>query len=270
MDTVLGCDVSHWQGEIDWSCMKPAGAHFVFVKVSQGNWRDARFAVNWQGARDAGLLRGGYMFYDYRQSPAVNLDTFRAALEDDPGELPPAVDIEPISGVPMPSQRNMIAALEPVIKGLADWRGRAPLVYSNPATWFYLRPLPQWLADCPLWIAHYGVSNPSVPSEFGDWRFWQWTDRMDGPRFGTASKQLDGDYWQGSLDQLLAWAGVVKPAPEPEPEPQPEPQPEPRPVPPPPVLTLDEMVRRLWEAHPELHDPPKKPVRRLYLPDMRA
>lgn len=39
MDTVLGCDVSHWQGEVDWTRMKPAGAQFVFVKVSQGSWQ---------------------------------------------------------------------------------------------------------------------------------------------------------------------------------------------------------------------------------------
>ena len=75
-----------------------------------------------------------------------------------------------------------------------------------------------------------------------------------------------------ALPQYARSAPEPEPQPEPQPEPRPVPQPvpQPRPVPPPPVLTLDEMVRRLWEAHPELHDPPRKPVRRLYLPDVRA
>jgi lysozyme len=54
-----GADVSAAQGEIDWRKVRAAGADFAYIKASEGtDIRDARFAENWERAREAGLRRG--------------------------------------------------------------------------------------------------------------------------------------------------------------------------------------------------------------------
>lgn len=189
--------------------MHSAGVRFVFVKASQGSLVDSRFAVNWSGAKTARLLRGAYLFYDYRYSVVVNVDTFKQVLSGDPGELPPVIDVESLPGMSLPARSRLLADLASLVDQLIKWRKRMPIVYSNPATFNYLRPLPAWLIQCPLWIAHYGVSQSNVPVEFPfGWHFWQWTDRMDGAQFGVSSRALDGNCWNGSLEALHSWAGI--------------------------------------------------------------
>ncbi len=33
---LTGCDISHWDGAIDWPALKGGGINFVFVKATQG------------------------------------------------------------------------------------------------------------------------------------------------------------------------------------------------------------------------------------------
>ncbi len=54
--SVLGIDVSHFQGEIDWDAVARSEMRFAFVKASEGNTMvDSRFQRNWTACQDAGL-----------------------------------------------------------------------------------------------------------------------------------------------------------------------------------------------------------------------
>ena len=66
----LGIDISHWQGEVDFTLTKKAGASFVIVKASQNNWEDDQFARSWANAKRVKLLRGAYHFFDMREGSA--------------------------------------------------------------------------------------------------------------------------------------------------------------------------------------------------------
>ena len=72
--TVLGLDISKWDGAWDARKSKSAGAQFVYIKASQAVFADPLFAGNWQKAKEAGILRGAYHFLDYTR-PAVDQAT---------------------------------------------------------------------------------------------------------------------------------------------------------------------------------------------------
>ena len=45
---IRGIDVSHHQGEIDWTAVKASRVEFAFIKASEGgDFRDREFARNW-------------------------------------------------------------------------------------------------------------------------------------------------------------------------------------------------------------------------------
>ena len=63
MSYILGCDVSHHQGKIDFFKMKAAGAHFVIIKSTESNnFTDSRALLNIEGAIKAGLTWGLFHF----------------------------------------------------------------------------------------------------------------------------------------------------------------------------------------------------------------
>jgi len=65
----LGCDISWWQGVVDFVKMKLAGAMFVIIRAGSCNsatsncYWDYNVATNAEGAQDAGLPKGFYWYY---------------------------------------------------------------------------------------------------------------------------------------------------------------------------------------------------------------
>ena len=65
MSEVLGIDVSHHQGTIDWSKVAAAGKKFVIMKAqyeAASHRIDEQFEANYKGAGDNGLARGVYIY----------------------------------------------------------------------------------------------------------------------------------------------------------------------------------------------------------------
>jgi GH25 family lysozyme M1 (1,4-beta-N-acetylmuramidase) len=101
---ILGVDISFYQDDnttskrIDFAKAKKNGAEFCFIRVGQGSYIDEDFSYNWQASKDAGLLRGGYWFYEYRDkvNPGlqVQANLFLEALKGDFGELGEVMDYE--------------------------------------------------------------------------------------------------------------------------------------------------------------------------------
>jgi len=89
---MLGVDVSYWQFDIIWPLVKAAGMDFAMVRLawrgsSEGTMEEDSYArINYQGAKDAGLLVGGYFF-----SQAI---TVEEAIEEAQFVLEMAKDME--------------------------------------------------------------------------------------------------------------------------------------------------------------------------------
>lgn len=77
-ESILGIDVSRYQGQIDWQQVKDAGVEFVMIRAAfrgYGNgllYEDPMAQANYQGAKTAGLKVGAYLF-----SQAISVEEAR-------------------------------------------------------------------------------------------------------------------------------------------------------------------------------------------------
>jgi hypothetical protein len=93
---VIGIDVSHHQGEVNFLSAKEAGYTFVFLKATEGStFVDPRFASNRERAAAAGMLVGAYHFFRPKSdATAQALHFVRTVGSLRNRELPPVIDIE--------------------------------------------------------------------------------------------------------------------------------------------------------------------------------
>ncbi|MFZ4773948.1 MAG: glycoside hydrolase family 25 protein [Terrimicrobiaceae bacterium] len=186
------CDVSLWQGRINFTTMR-AKAEGVFVKASEANFADSRFAINWQGAKQAGLKRGAYHFYRVNADAGVQVRTFIEAMAGDWGELPPVVDVEDVNhAVPWTAQQ--VKDLKWFIDVLDRFTGVKPMIYTGAWYWDPYLKLANWANQYDLWAANYvpaPTGTPVLPAAWSVYRYWQWTSSADGVSFGVSSDKVD-------------------------------------------------------------------------------
>src|SRR6185369_16638343 len=85
---VLGLDVSHYQGTVDWSSVARQGYRFAFIKATEGlSEIDPQFSANWPDAKAAGLIRGAYHYYDSGSDPRQQAEHFLNTVWPDGGSL---------------------------------------------------------------------------------------------------------------------------------------------------------------------------------------
>ena len=211
--TTLGIDISKWDGVWDAAKSKSAGAEFAFIKASQATFTDPLFAVNWAKAQAAGLLRGAYHYLDYTKPARDQANYLAGLLRANPGELPPVVDYEQRR-----TDNNVLVARN-FLKDFLDQlgtNGYTPILYTSNSFWNeYGDTGDNAWTRFPLWIAHYTTSpTPTIPAPWKAWTFWQYTSKGSGTSFGTESMNLDLNYFNGSKNDLLAFAHITPTTPE--------------------------------------------------------
>lgn len=216
---ILGIDISKWNGNWNAEKAKQAGAAFVFIKASQATFTDARFQENWRKAKEAGLLRGAYHYLDYSKPGEEQATYFANLLQDDPGELPPVVDYEEKRSDNNPAiALQFLKAFLNTLKGrteiFQDARYNAPMIYTSPAFWSLYGDQTdrEYWWQFPLWLAHWTTSStPQVPAPWPMWTFWQFTSKGPGDVFGVESLAIDLNRFNGTLKELLEFAGWREP-----------------------------------------------------------
>ncbi|MEA2601683.1 MAG: lysozyme [Acidobacteriota bacterium] len=189
-----GIDVSHDQGTVDWPAVVQAGYVFTFIKATDGEtYVDPDFEQNWTGAEAAGLLRGAYHFFRAEDSPQAQVDLFWKTVGDT-GELPLVVDVEETMGV---SAATLISNLTQFLEELQKASGRIPMIYTDPGFWNGLKATT--FGSYPLWVAEYGVAQPTLPAGWTSWAFWQHSESGSVPGIQGA---VDLDIFSGSLAAL--------------------------------------------------------------------
>lgn len=206
--TVLGIDISKWDGNWDAARSKAAGAAFVFIKASQGVTSDPLFAVNWQKAKDAGLLRGAYHYLDTALPGRDQADFFANLIASDRGEFPPVVDFEENS--PGLTAARTSAQLRDFVNQLKS-HGYTPTIYTSASYWQEYGDKNSDWAQYPLWLADYNNTlSPAAPAPWTRWTFWQYSTKESGETYGTESYGVDGNRYTGTVEELLAFAGINK------------------------------------------------------------
>ncbi len=190
--TTPGLDVSHWQGDIDWAKVARTDRSFAFVKATEGDkYLDPLFGINRSGAKANGLVVGAYHFARPDRSAG---DARREArwfvnhVDPKPGELLPVLDIETNKGL---DQSAMTQWARRWVAEVRELTGVTPMIYTSPVGWQVRFGDTRRLArdGARLWVAHWGVSSPTLPA--GDWdgHGWVvWQHTSDGHVAGIAGR----------------------------------------------------------------------------------
>ena len=213
MTRSLGIDISRYQDNpdtskrFDFAKAVANNADFIFIKASQSSWADRDFLYNWMSAGDAGLLRGAYHYLSWIESAEAQAYFFTGLLKQEPGELPPVVDFE--SRYKLPIKSEMQRRLRTFCAIVNEQLGVDPIIYTGPSYWREFGSQDLSWERYPLWIANYGRKAPDVPLPWGsnEWTFWQKTDKGDGLKYGAESLQIDMNWYNGTREELFAWAG---------------------------------------------------------------
>ena len=222
MATVPGLDVSYWQSGIDWPKVRATGQRFVLIKATEGEtYTDPTFNDDWSGAKLSGLLRGAYCFFHPKQDPKKQADEFISVVQaqNGNGELPPALDLEVTDGL---TRDKIIPRVKAWLDVVEQAFGRKPMIYSGVS--FLETNLselgggpPAWAKDYPFWLSWYPAPyvpemSPLMPRGWFNWTFWQYSDsgRMNG-----INTKVNLDVFNGTLEQLYAFAGAQASAQEP-------------------------------------------------------
>ena len=206
--SVLGTDVSRWQGAIDFQRMADAGARSVYIKATQGkDWVDPAFADNWRKGRQrplggrqrprlAAAARRVSLLPQQRPSRPASRPHAGHAAPGDAGELPLAGDFEEPS--------RLDAAVIARFQDAITYDGRKPVVYTGG--WWtrqYLTGDKSVLVQYPLW--HTPQRQPA-PEPWSRIAIDQEPSTERGKEFGVSSPGIDLNRYQGSEANLLAWA----------------------------------------------------------------
>jgi lysozyme len=196
---VEGCDVSHFQGDIDWSAVAGAPKHFAYIKATDGvSYSDPRYATNYASAGTAGVLRGAYHFFRHGLPGADQASHFLSVASPKRGDLPPVLDLEdPPASQPIADYLAEAAAWVSAVSSAIG--GQAPVIYCSPSFWSDTLGEPNRFSSNPLWIAHYITHDPTVPNPWTRYTFWQYTDSGTVPGI---SAKVDLDRFHGSMDDL--------------------------------------------------------------------
>ncbi len=225
---IQGIDVSHWQGNINWTAVKNAGVVFAFAKATEGvDFIDVRFSQNMAGASAAGVMIGPYHFArpdSFENNPldaANEANDFVDAIQvyyQNPGPfLRPVLDIERLPDAhqipPGTTQKSFLSQWIRDFNTVVESRlGFTAIIYANSN--YAITYFEADIAQYDFWLANWNYTPPSTPPAFltgiwDDWDFWQWTDSWSVP--GIAGP-VDGDVFEGTMDDLQQFLGVQVPS----------------------------------------------------------
>jgi len=210
---VEGIDVSSNQGQVDWPAVAKTGKAFAFARATIGGHQaDVHFPENWTAISGAGLMRGAYHFFWPLTSWKAQADNFITTVGPlQPGDLPPVLDLEEAIPKSSPLKRDAwddvpanqrLSTVQSWLDTVERGVGMRPIIYTRQN---FIEALLGSGVDAlntyGLWIAHYQVPQPSIPSSWVSWTFWQHSDKgsIDGVR-----GDVDCDRFNGSLAALQA------------------------------------------------------------------
>lgn len=211
----LGIDVSRWKGQVNWQAVKDAGAVFGIPKTTDGEtYVDPTFIDNWRGMKAAGVIRGGFHYFQPGKDPLKQAENFARALQLEPGDMPPVLDVEERNGIV--SKPDLVSRVKTCLDAIESMSGRKPIIYTG--LWFWndfmrdqSNQTPSWTGDYPLWIASYveGDGPSRIPNGWTKWTIWQFTESGTIPG---VNGNVDKNYFNGTVEDLIAWVGGVAPA----------------------------------------------------------
>lgn len=183
--TMIGIDISKWQGEVDFEKVKNAGVEFVILRMGVMKDKDTpiamdnTFKTNYQNAKKAGLKVGIYIYSEANtiDKAVKNAEFVIENLNGDKLDFPICFDWE-CWGFFNDLEINLYRLnemYEAFSNKLKD-SGYDTMLYASEN---YLNNTWLDLKDYTIWAAKYSTKKPSISR---DYILWQNTDkgRVDG------------------------------------------------------------------------------------------
>ena len=172
-DTMIGLDISAWQGEIDFDKIKNAGVEFVILRVGSednyGRFVDKWFNTYYDEAKRVGLKIGAY-YYSYAENIEYAKEDAKFVLEALKGkelDLPVAFDFEEWSMIN--KFRFSKYSLTMMAKAFLDEIKKGGYEGMNYSSKAYLEKI--WMdTTYPTWLAHY-IDQTNYTGEYSIWQF---------------------------------------------------------------------------------------------------
>lgn len=230
-----GLDTSSWQhphgAPVDWRQAAASGQTYAFIKATEGTGPANRYyESDVRDARAAGMVIGSYHMARPAMEPAQQAHAFADRIQSVGGpQLPPVLDLEYAEDL---DPAELAAWAQVFLDTLQQRTGRMPILYTYRYFWIDRMANTTRFAEYPLWLAEYGVSQPTRPMIGGwdEWTFWQRAETGRVPGF---ADHVDLNVFAGTRADLDAWLGPVEPVPPPPPPAPAAPAPESAPAPPP-------------------------------------
>lgn len=205
MQLTKGIDVSYAQGKnLNWKQIKAAGIEFVIARAGHGVTKDATFEPNILGAKWEGLSTGAYWFFEADHDSIVQAHMlYESALITD---MVPYLDFETLEGR---DWQDALHTGEECAQELIKLRESSPpILYTCYNFWEAVlhNPVNSPLTQLDLWVAHYGVKSPLIPTPWRKsgrgWRLWQY----DGDGGERLPDGRDSDFiWMDGPPEMFAW-----------------------------------------------------------------
>lgn len=203
---VMGVDVSHYQGVIDWQALEKQDVSFAFVKATEGSGYTDEFAqINLSRASETDIKVSAYHFFSFDSAGDTQAENFISAVPEDMLDMPPVVDIEYYGDKQKnkPSKEEAEAILAPLLDALEEHYGAKPIIYTTVPV--YSRYIKESFSDYPLWIR-----NVYCEPEFSDWTFWQYSDKGELYGFSGEEKYIDLNVFCGSEEEFASFCKEVE------------------------------------------------------------
>lgn len=193
---LVGIDVSHFQGQVDWNRVAEDGVNFVFIKASQGiHTVDPQYRRNWRETATHDLPRGVYHYLDPAVDPSLQAEHFTKTTGGEFGSFPPVIDIEAFEDRDAEEVSHILRRFIEVIENKFACK---PIIYTSPNFWDKLHDYE--FGSYQLWLADYG-KKPKLPDGWSRWTIWQY--ESDGVVAGI-NGHVDKSVFHGSRKKLIS------------------------------------------------------------------
>ena len=198
-DYILGVDVSHHQGNIDWEKVKAAGCDFVILRIGYRGYgttgslnADKMFETYYTGAKDAGLMIGAYFFAqaineeEAKEEAQFVLDILNGLQLDLPVVYDPESILDDVARTDDVTGEQFTRNTKVFCETIAE-SGYQPMIYANMLWEAFELDLTK-LLEYPIWYADY-EQVPQTPYVFQCWQYSN-TGTVDG-----IEGEVDLDVW---------------------------------------------------------------------------
>lgn len=172
---VVGIDVSHYQGDIDWRIIAKQDITFAFIKATEGStYVDPNFQKNYAGARSTTIRVGAYHFFSFESDGISQAANFIRNVSKFNEMLPPVVDVEFYGDFEnhLPNKNQVEKELLVFLQLIEDFYNVKPIIYATEQTYkLYIDN--ETFSKYDLWIRNV-IKKPSIGS-LRKWTFWQYT-----------------------------------------------------------------------------------------------